>query len=504
MRKTKIVATLGPSSLDLRVLESMIRAGVDVFRLNFSYGTRQSHRAACEAVREASRACGRAVAILQELRGPDLRCGEMEEGTVLATDSEVTVTTRRLTGNATRLSTTYKSLPVDVRPGASILLHGGRIHLEVLATSDDEVRCKVLRGGALPGHAAMHLPDTDVSAPAVTSRDARDLALGLEEDIDFVAISFVRSPEDVRKIRRTLDRHGCTVRIIARIEKPEAVGQFDAILAEADGILIARSALAIEMEPERIPSLQKEMIRKAGLANKIVITATSVLPSMIENPSPVHTEVFDAANAILDGTDALMLAGETATGAYPLDAVRMLDRIAVESEAYATRILQEENGWTTDREDAGDVEEPLLDGLTVLATHPGIRCIVAYVPSALTAAKLHRIPADVPIIAFTPSVDVLRQLRLAAGVEPVLNASIHSRKDLRYYAEEYLREHALVGGADDVLLLSGTPFGTRDDLNSMDVVRFAEPPAPVVSPTPARPTRRKRKGKSTADPAAGA
>lgn len=500
MRKTKIVATLGPASLDPRVLQSMIEAGVDVFRLNFSYGTRQSHRAACEAIREASRACGREVAILQELRGPDLRCGEMEEGTVLATDSEVTITTRRLVGNATRLSTTYKSLPVDVRPGAAILLHGGRIRLDVLTTSDNEVRCKVVRGGVLPGNAGMHLPDTEVSSPAVTSRDARDLALGLEENIDFVAISFVRSAEDIRKVRRTLDRHGCTVRIIARIEKPEAVTHFDEILAEADGILIARSALAIEMEPERIPSLQKDMIRKAGLANKHVITATSVLPSMIENPSPVHTEVFDAANAILDGTDALMLAGETATGAYPLDAVRMLDRIASEAEAYATRILREENGWVLDGED--EDAAPVACGVAVLATHPAIRCVVAYVPSAQTASKLRRIPADVPIVAFTSSLDVLRQLRLATGVEPVLNASIHSRKDLRYYAEEYLREHALVEGTDEVLLLSGTPFGTRDDLNSMDVIRFAEPPAPVAPPAPARAKRRTRKG--GADPAAGA
>lgn len=503
MRKTKIVATLGPASLDPRVLQSMIEAGVDIFRLNFSYGTRQSHRAACEAVREASRACGREVAILQELRGPDLRCGEMEEGTVLATDSEVTITTRRVVGNATRIATTYKSLPVDVSPGAAVLLHGGRIRLEVLATSDNEVRCKVVRGGTLPGHAGMHLPDTEVSSPAVTSQDARDLAIGLEENIDFVAISFVRHPDDIRKVRRTLDRHGCTVRIIARIEKPEAVTHFDAILAEADGILIARSALAIEMDPECIPPLQKEMIHKAALANKHVITATSVLPSMVENPSPVHTEVFDAANAILDGTDALMLAGETATGAYPLDAVQVLDRIAREAEAYATRTLRGENGWDGG-EGMEDTEDPAGYGLAALATHPGIRCIVAHVSSAQTASTLRSIPADVPVIAFTSSLDVLRQLRMAAGVEPVLNTSIHSRKDLRYYAEEYLREHALVEGTDRVLLVSGTPFGTSGELNSMDVVRFAEPPAPAVPPTPARPTRRKRKGKAANDPAAGA
>lgn len=472
MRRTRIIATLGPASVDPDILRALIYEGVDVFRLNFSHGTHESHRAAVETIRMICTECGKDVALLQDLCGPKIRCGEIAGGAVeLVRDQETTITVNNRIGDASCFSCSYKSLPKDAAPGDRILINDGMIELSVLAAAGDEVRCRVVRGGTLSSHKGINLPGMNLSTPSVTAKDMKDLAAGLEMGVDYVALSFVRTAEDVLKVRRMLEKHDNPPALIAKIEKPEAVENISDILDAADGIMIARGDLGVELPAQRVPIIQKELIYLAHSLDKLVITATQMLESMIENPVPTRAEVSDVANAIYDGTDAVMLSAESAVGHYPVEAVRQLASIAVEIEEY---LEYHRPHWDWERVNP---KHPLGDAIGDAAfwlyEDLDAKAIVAYSATGKTALCLSKSRPFAPMVVFTVNRDAARRMRLYWGVEPVFCADVHTAKDLRYYAAEYLRENNLVRGNDRVVVISGSPFGVADHSNSLEIMQLA-------------------------------
>lgn len=468
MRRTKIVATLGPATSTEEGLRLLLEAGVDVFRLNFSHGARDSHRETIHRIRETSKELGMEVAILQDLCGPKIRTGQMEDGAVeLVQDSEVVVTTRKVLGTSSRFSTSHKSLPVDVQTGQSILMDDGKLELTVLATSDEEVRCRVTRGGMLRDRKGMNLPQTVISTPSVTAKDFRDLSVGLEEGVDYVALSFVRHPDDILKVRRSLDKRGSQIKIIAKIEKPEALTHIDEILEVTDGIMVARGDLGIEMPIHQVPLLQKDLIRKANQADKIVITATQMLESMTQNAIPTRAEVADVANALIDGTDAVMLSGETAVGAYPGEAVATMDRILTSTESY---LEEHRPDWDWGRlNPAHPVQDALGHAAHQLYNDLLVKSINAFTASGRTALFLSKGRPFAPIIAFTAKREVCRQLRLLWGVVPVLDTNVATADELRNLALAYAQEHHIAEYGERILLIAGSHFGQVGSANGIEV-----------------------------------
>ena len=324
-RKTKIVCTIGPASSKPEVIARLIDAGMDVARLNFSHGTWEEHAEAIRTVKQLSGQKGRPVAIPQDLQGPKVRLGVFRGGSAtIYPGDQFTLTTREVEGTEKIASVGYDRLATEVKAGDQILIDDGLIHLEVLRTDGVHVVCRVLQGGILTNHKGLNIPDVAISVPAVTEKDLTDLEFGIEQGVDYVALSFVRSSKDISRVKELLKRRKIEIPIIAKLERPKAVRNLDGILEVADGVMIARGDLGVEMPLEEVPLLQKQIIRKANLHGVIVITATQMLDSMIEHPRPTRAEVSDVANAIFDGTDAVMLSGETASGAYPIEAVRVM------------------------------------------------------------------------------------------------------------------------------------------------------------------------------------
>ncbi len=346
MRRTKIVCTIGPATSSEEQLERLMRAGMNVARLNFSHGIQEEHAAVIERIRRISARLGCPIAILQDLQGPKIRVGSLQDGQPirLVDGAQVTITTRPVAGDSQTIPTTYMHLPQDVKPGDRILLDDGLMELRVLDAGATDVRCQVVHGGLLKEHKGINLPGVAVSAPALTEKDRDDLRFGIMHGVDYVALSFVRRPEDVLEARKLVHqfqaeseaegKHALVdIPLIAKLEKPEAVMQLNAILDVVDGVMVARGDLGVEMSPEKVPLIQKRVIARCNEMGLPVITATQMLESMVTNPRPTRAEVNDVFNAILDGTDAVMLSAETATGAYPIEAVQMMVCIALEAEA---------------------------------------------------------------------------------------------------------------------------------------------------------------------------
>jgi len=342
MRRTKIVCTIGPATSSEERLEQLMRAGMNVARLNFSHSTHQEHELVIERVRAISARLRYPVAILQDLQGPKIRTGPLQDGKpiMLVDGAHVTITTRDVVGNAQLISTTYKALPQDVKIGDRILLNDGLLELRVIGKSETEVECAVVHGGELGEHKGINLPGVAVSAPALTEKDRDDLQFGIAHGVDYVALSFVRSPEDVQEAKQLIQQYATEVYgekgrwdipLIAKIEKPEAIEHLDEILNVTDGVMVARGDLGVEMAPEKVPLIQKRLIARCNELCLPVITATQMLESMVTNPRPTRAEVNDVSNAIFDGTDAVMLSAETSVGAFPIEAVQMMTRIALET-----------------------------------------------------------------------------------------------------------------------------------------------------------------------------
>ena len=468
MRYTKIVATVGPASSAPEMLSSLIQAGVNVFRLNFSHGSHGSHREMIERIRQAAKGLERNVAILQDLCGPKVRVGRMRDGGAeLEQGGETLIVTDEVEGTAERFQTQYEFLPRDVKQGDRILLDDGKIELEALESDGKrKIRARVTRGGVLKDHKGMNLPGVMVSAPSVTSKDMDDLRLGISMGVDFVALSFIRAPDDLRPVRQALSYAGSPARVIAKIEKPEAIDKIEEIVRSADGIMVARGDLGIEMPIQRVPMLQKHLIRLANSHDRYVITATQMLESMTFNAIPTRAEVSDVANAIVDGSDAVMLSGETAAGCDPVGTVRMMSSIAEETEKYLRSHPANWN-WVSDISTENPMQDALGRAALRLSKDLKIKAIGVSTRTGGTALFLSKARPFAPIVAFTPDADSARRLHLYWGVIPVHAPGIRDRDEFRAAAcREFLRL-GLAKSGDKAILVTGSSFGevgSADDL----------------------------------------
>lgn len=468
-RHTKIVATVGPSCESEEMLAALMKAGTDVFRLNFSHGEQSQKRELIQRIRKVSVDMKRAVAILGDLQGPKIRVGLLDGGRMqLVAGQTVAISPTSKANRSDLIPTTYRNLPQDVRPGDQILLDDGLLELKVLQTVGDEVQCTVLVGGVLKNNKGINLPGVAVSAPALTEKDDEDLGFCIREEVDYLALSFVRSAVDVSDLKQRLFAENSAIRVIAKIEKPEAVENFDAILAEADGIMVARGDLGVEIPPEQVPLIQKRIIRACNVAGKPVITATQMLESMISNPRPTRAETSDVANAILDGTDAIMLSGETAAGAYPVEAVRLMVRVAadIESEPQLwpeTFVRLAETGsyrW---------LPEAIGQAACRVAEMVGAAAILAFTQTGSTAALVAKYRPQLPVFAVTPTQSVRRRMALYRSVRSL-------RVDIEGDTEAQIRsvEQAVLDAGDlkrgDVVVITmGSPVSDAGTTNLMKV-----------------------------------
>jgi pyruvate kinase len=421
-RRTKIVATLGPASSSPEVIEGLIGAGVDVFRLNLSHGDPSKHRALYENVREKAVEAGRSVGILADLPGPKIRVGKLEEGSArLDSGEEVTVTTRQVTGDSRLIPSQYERLADDVGAGDTILLDDGNLELEVLDVSGQEVRCRVVTGGLLRENKGINLPGVKVSAPALTEKDLRLARFALELGVDFLGLSFVRHPSDIRSLRAVRDEMGSTCLIIAKIERAEALLEIEGIIREADGIMVARGDLGVELRPEKVPAVQRQLVELARDFEKPVIVATQMLESMTRNPRPTRAEVVDVSNAVSEGADAVMLSGETATGDYPVRAAEMMDRVIRETEGFLSpgEPLETLSGSSFSKLPPLALEDAVSRATAQLSRDLQVRCIVVFTGSGWTAGKVSAGRPHAPILSATPSTEAGRRMSLFWGVEPV-------------------------------------------------------------------------------------
>jgi pyruvate kinase len=454
MRRTKIVATIGPASREPAMLERLLRAGVDVVRLNFSHGDCDEHAAVAGAVREIASRLDRSVAVLQDLAGPKIRTGRLQGGgpVELRDGGQVVITTdESIEGTPARISTTYHALPRDVHPGDTILLDDGNLELRVRGVSGGEVECEVRHGGPLKPHKGMNLPGVGLSTPALTEKDRSDLAFGLKLGVDYVALSFVRRAADVEEAKELIRSLGGRAPVIAKIEKREAVDDLARVIEAADGVMVARGDLGVELSTEEVPILQKRIIDMANGAGKVVITATQMLESMVEHSRPTRAEASDVANAILDGTDGIMLSAETASGRFPVAAVETMARIA---------------GYTEEHDDArgpkrvsgsqgSKVARSLARVASTVAEELGCRLIVAFTESGATARMVSSFRPRSPIAAVTYSPEAYRQLALWWGVTPLMASYAATTDEMISEGDAILRQRGLVAPGDTVVMLAG-------------------------------------------------
>lgn len=469
MRRTKIVATLGPASDTEEKMTALALAGMNVARLNFSHGTHNDHSERIRLLRQISIKLNRPIAVLQDLQGPKIRTGKLvdKQPIPLKAGESFVITIESEVGRVGRVNTTYKNLPSDCKPGDRILLSDGLIELRVQECTATEVITEVVTGGMLRENQGINLPGVAVSAPAMTEKDREDLIFGLHEGVDYVAISFVRRAEDVQLVKQEIAGAGYRTPVIAKIEKPEAVDNIESIVAVADGIMVARGDLGVEMPPEEVPLIQKLIIAAANRAGIPVITATQMLESMIVNPRPTRAEASDVANAILDGTDAVMLSGETANGAYPVEAVTIMARIAEVTERGAPpRDAQQRN-----ESDAPETySHAISHAACAIAESIDIAAIVAFTSSGFTARLVARDRPRVPIIAMTHEYDVYHRLALLWGVESLLCPFVTRLDDLSNLARAIMIERQVIKPGDSVVITGGHPLAVRGTTNFLKIL----------------------------------
>lgn len=452
MRKAKIVCTLGPATDTLEAVEALVLAGMDVARLNFSHGTHADHERRLGLVREAAQRTGKPVAVLQDLQGPKIRTGKMTGGMIeLVAGSEVSITTDEVLGTPELFSTTYQGLIGDVRVGDDILLSDGRLKLVVVKKpKKTEIRCKVILGGELGNNKGINLPGTRVSAPSLTEKDAVDLEFGLQVGVDYVAISFVRTADDVRQVK---DIVGDRAPIIAKIEKPQAVADIDAIAEVADGIMVARGDLGVELPLERVPLIQKMLIERTNAMGKIVIVATEMLESMITEARPTRAEVSDVANAILDGTDAVMLSAETASGSHPVEAAATMAAIVEEVErSQRFRSLKPHNLARSD-----SFSSAVARASCAAAEQLGLDSIIACTQTGRAARLVSEHRPSARIFALTPLEETYRRMALCWGVIPLMIPSYNSSDEMLQVVTEVLLREKYGKKGDAVVISSGVP-----------------------------------------------
>lgn len=468
-RQTKIVCTLGPATESADGIASLIEAGMDVARLNFSHGDREDHRKKIRRIREVSASVGREVGILQDLGGPKIRLGELpDEGIHLEAGSTVALGIDGQTEDGV-LPVNYRFLLEDVSVGERILLADGLAELEVREVTSDRLLCAVLTGGLVTSHKGVNLPHANLRVATFTDKDRRDLEAGLEEGVDFVALSFVRHEDDLAPVRERIMCQSPHPMLIAKIEKPQAVDRLQAILERVDGVMVARGDLGVEMPPEKVPMIQKDIIAAARRAGIPVITATQMLRSMVDSPRPLRAEASDVANAVLDGTDAVMLSEETAIGSYPAEAVRVLDRVALEAEP---RI--DHAGMLTESlsPSVPDLTEAISRATCELAASIKATAIVTTTTSGDTARLVARHRPAAPILGMTTSVEIARQLSLSWGVTPAVGMETEDTVELGNLVLSELSRHGLAKKGDRVVITAGLPLGFSGSTNVIRVLEL--------------------------------
>ena len=463
MRRTKIVCTIGPASQSEGVIRRLIQAGMDVARLNFSHGDYAFHARTIRRIRRIAQRLDRPVAVLQDLQGPKIRVGPIAgDRAGLQAGRRFALTARKVLGNDEIVSVNYRRLRRVIKKGDRILLGDGEIELEAIGLKPDEVTCKIVVGGVLGSHKGVHFPQGSLDLPSLTPKDKRDLAFGIEQGVDLVALSFVREKGDILLARREMRKRGAKIPLIAKIEKHEALDHIDAILEEVDGIMVARGDLGLEIAPERIPALQKMMIRKANRMGKPVITATQMLRSMVQNPRPTRAEVADIANAVLDGTDALMLSEESAVGGYPVQAVKTMAQVAVETEKILEPRPQFEGITKT-------VPEAISHAAVSLARDLQVKAFLIPTTSGSTARMIARYRPAQPLIAISPEPRTVKALCLVWGVHPVLIRSYRSTDAMIKLAQRKALAMGIVKKGDLVAITAGLPLHRPGTTNLITV-----------------------------------
>jgi pyruvate kinase len=463
--RTKIVATIGPASRSPTVFKQMVQAGVNVARLNFSHGTYDDHANTIAMIRSVSAELDMPVTILQDLQGPKIRVGDMPDGGLeLVENAFLTlVPVAEFDHQPDTASIDYPFLAEEAIPGTQILLDDGLLELVVKDIQGNAVCCQVIKGGRLKSHKGVNLPSLNLRLPSMTEKDQQDLAFGLSQGVDWISLSFVRRGEDVRTLRALLAEHGkADIPVLAKIEKPQAIENLEEILSECDGMMVARGDLGVELPPEKVPMLQKHIIRRCNQIGIPVITATQMLESMIQNPRPTRAEANDVANAIVDGTDAIMLSGESAVGAYPIQAVAIMSRIAAEVE----RGIQFDNNPPAKT----DETHALSEALNAIDQILDLRYIVAFTSTGYTARLAAAERPNAPVIAITPNLSVYHRLNLGWGIKPILiEDEVDTFEDVIQQTEACLLERHLVVPGDRILVMGGIPMKTAGGTNFLKI-----------------------------------
>lgn len=471
-KKTKIVCTIGPASSSEEMLRKLIENGMDVARLNFSHENHEKHGEIINRIKKVREEIGVPVAILLDTKGPEIRTGIAQNGESyeLVKGSEVVVTTREVPCNSKIISLTYKELAQDVKIGGTILIADGLIELKIKKIEDTEVYCEVINGGELGSRKGVNLPNVKLRLPAITEQDRSDIIFGINQGVDFIAASFIRNADAIREIRKILKDCNSDIAIIAKIENMQGVENLDEIIDEADGIMVARGDLGVEVEAETLPFLQKKMIEKCNMAFKPVITATQMLDSMIRNPRPTRAEVTDVANAIYDGTDAIMLSGETAAGKYPLEAVQMMAKIASETERHLETTSMQMACLITNTNKKEAVSSAISYSAVATAERLHAKLIIASSFSGYTTRVVSKFKPEAKIVGLSPLDRTLRKMQLYWGVQPIKVQEVNSTDHLLAEAVRAVEEHGFVKKGDIVILTAGVPAGKTGVTNMIKAV----------------------------------
>jgi pyruvate kinase len=467
LRRAKIICTIGPACNTEAMMRELLRLGMDIARLNFSHGTHEDHALHIQRLRRAAQREGRTICILQDLQGPKIRTGLLEQHkpVLLKTGTVVTITPEKVPGSATRISTTFPDLARELSPGARILLSDGLIELQVRSVRGKNVLCDVLNGGMLGESKGINLPGVPLSIPALTDKDRKDLEFGLRHGVDAVALSFVRTAADVSMVKRIIATHQSDVPVIAKLEKPQAIDHLEEILEVADGVMVARGDLGVEVAPEKVPVIQKHVIRRASAWRRPVITATQMLESMVENPRPTRAEASDVANAIFDGSDAVMLSAETASGKYPLESVSIMSRIVIEAESNVSDLGQ----FRRRRERRSlSVAETICESIAHAAEDLPMGGIAIFTETGNTARMISKYRPKAPIYAFTHIAPVVQRMNLYWGVHPVRCPQARSAEQMVAIAEQDLVRRGILEPGE----VLGVVAGTRQTSGSTNLMRL--------------------------------
>ena len=479
VRRAKIICTIGPACDSEECIRDLMKLGMDVARLNFSHGTHVEHARRIKRLRKVARSLKRTICVLQDLQGPKIRTGRLKNGkpVELQTGSILTITPRKLAGTASLISTDFSGLAREVDPGARILLSDGRIELQVRAIHGEDIECEVKNGGTLGENQGINLPGAAVSIPALTDKDKLDLKFGLEHGVDAVALSFVRSAEDLRLAKQLMRKYGKSVPIIAKLEKPQAIERLEEILEIANGVMVARGDLGVELPPEQVPIIQKRVIQRASIWRKPVITATQMLESMTENPRPTRAEASDVANAIFDGTDVVMLSGETASGHYPREAVAMMARIVVEAES---SMAQMPNSPRRRENHRYSVAETICESIAHAAEDLRMGAIAVFTESGNTARMLSKHRPKAAIFAFSRKLEVCNRMNALWGVHPIHKDKWESAEAMVRTAEKELIPRGWLRPGDVLGLVAGTRL-TSGATNFMRLHTVGENERPLAA-----------------------